>query len=125
MISLSKYADISMRTCKPMTSDFEISLGLPELHSRQLSKFVDSLFETYDFDFNDNGIVKSMKLYNESNDKTVTITLHESTCLIDNVKKLCVTEHVDNTLTFFEEHKYSCFTEFKECLHTISNKYKS
>lgn len=124
MQSLSMFAEMMMKSSTPMISDVEIGLNLSESYSRELVKFINETFTTHDFEFNNNSIVRSVKLFNEDSRRFVDITINDSVNIINSCKRVSIVEYVNDTIKFNTEFEYTSLNEMKESLRSITHEYK-
>ena len=118
------FAEMMMKSSTPMISDVEIGLNLSESYSRELVKFINETFTTHDFEFNNNSIVRSVKLFNEDNRRFVDITINDSVNIINSCKRVSIVEYVNDTIKFNTEFEYTSLNEMKESLRSITHEYK-
>lgn len=124
MRSLSSFAEALLKTSTPMISDIEVGLNLSETYSRELSNFINRTFTTHEFEFNNNGIVRSVKLFNEDNRRHVDISINESANLLNSSKHFTVTEYVNDVIKFSTDVEYTSLNELKDSLSMITKEYK-
>lgn len=118
-MNLSTFAETYLQIAKPTSADFEMELALKPGFALSLCKFVDKNFETYDYQFESNGVTKSIKLLNETANTNVRIELltkFEATYIE-------VHEYVNDTVTFTHKQAYESFNEFKKALNNITELY--
>lgn len=124
MRSLSSFAEALLKSSTPMISDIEVGLNLSEAYSRELSNFINRTFTTHEFEFSNNGIVRSVKLFNEDSRRHVDITINESTNILNSSKQLTVTEYVNDVIKFSTDVEYTSLNELKDSLSMITKEYK-
>ena len=124
MHSLSSFAEALLKTSTPMISDIEVGLNLSETYSRELSNFINRTFTTHEFEFNNNGIVRSVKLFNEDSRRYVDIVINESANLLNSSKHFTVTEYVNDVIKFSTDVEYTSLNELKDSLSMITKEYK-
>lgn len=124
MHSLSSFAEALLKTSTPMISDIEVGLNLSETYSRELSNFINRTFTTHEFEFNNNGIVRSVKLFNEDSRRHVDIAINESANLLNSSKHFTVTEYVNDVIKFSTDVEYTSLNELKDSLSMITKEYK-
>jgi len=123
MISLSDYAEKSMQALEPMISDFEIGLSLSESYSKVLKNFINETFNTVDFDFVDNGAVKTVIFIDTITEDRIELSINTKDT-VTNQQKLQLSESNNNSIKFQTEQEFTTLSNLKQSLLTIKNERK-